>query len=205
MDPSDKLGKALQSFDDVFDNEREKESYYIELMLRRLSSTTVFDDFKSCRTTRHLSIIRHLLDTQGEEKKLPGSSVRVDEDFHYMRGKYGCNDGSLSEKGTVLAKQVNIQCKKPRTPSLNATLSMTCKDDIRIENLKECLFEDPFLSRSKFFEFRRNRKDSWFTNYDQHFCCECEYIRCTHFDDATDLKRSSRNYYAATCQFACLR
>ena len=116
-----------------------------------------------------------------------------------MRGKYGCINDSLCEREQSWPKRSIFNARNPHTLSLNATLSMTSKNDIRIENLKECLFEDPFLSRSKFFKFRRSRKDSWFTNYDQYFCCECEYMKCTHFDDATNLKQSSRNYYAATC------
>ena len=66
-------------------------------MLRWLGSKSVFDDLKSCRITRHLSVIQHLSDEYGKEKKLLRSAVRVDEDFHYMHGKYGCNDDSLCE------------------------------------------------------------------------------------------------------------
>ena len=199
MDSKDKLGKTLQSFDGLFESEREKETYHTESMLRRLGSKSAFDDLKSCRITRHLSLIRHLLDKYGKEKKLPRSAVIVDEDFHYMCRKYGCDDDSLCEREQSWPKSFIFNTKNLYTQPLNVTLSMTCKDDIKAENLKECLFEDPFLSRSKFFEIRKGGKDSFFTNYDQYFCCKCEYVKCDHFNDATNLSQSSRDYYSDTC------
>ena len=71
MDLKDKLGKMLQSFDSLFESEREKETYYTESILRWLGSKSMFDDLKSCRITRHLSMIRHSLDEYSKEKKLP--------------------------------------------------------------------------------------------------------------------------------------
>ena len=56
MDSKDKLGETLHSFDGLFESEREKETYYTESMLRWLGSKSVFDDLKSCRITRHLSM-----------------------------------------------------------------------------------------------------------------------------------------------------
>ena len=101
-----------------------------------------------------------------------------------------------------MAKEIDIQCQK----SIHATFECNIKYDVQsgiLKNLKEYLFEDPFLSRSKFFEIRKGGKDSFFTNYDQYFCCECEYVKCDHFDNATNLSQSSRDYYSDTCP-ACV-
>ena len=137
-------------------------------------------------------MIQHLLDEYGEEKKLPRNVVRVDEDFHYMHRKYGCSDDSFCEREQSWPKRSIFNARNPYTQPLNATLSMTCKDDIKVENLKECLFEDLFLSRLKFFKIQKGGKDPLFTNYNQYFCCECEYMKCDNFDDAANLSQSSR-------------
>ena len=130
MDLKDKLGKTLRSFDGLFESEREKKIYYTESMLRRLGSKSVFDDLKSCRITRHFSMIQHLLDKYGKEKKLPRSMVKVDKDFHYVRGKYGCIDNSLCEREQSWPKRSIFNARNPYMQPLNVTLSMTCKDDI---------------------------------------------------------------------------
>ena len=139
------------------------------------------------------------MDEYGKGKKLPRSAVRVNEDFHYMHGKYGCNDDSLCEREQSWQKRLIFNARNPFTQPLNVTLSMMCKDDIRVENLKECLFKDLFLLRSKFFEIRRGGKGSFFTNYNQYFCCECDYVKCNHFDDVNHLSQSSRDYYSDMC------
>ena len=172
MDSKDKLGKCYKVLT-VYSRVKEKKKLIIlSPLLRWLGSKSVFDNLNSCRITRHLSMIRHSLDEYGKEKKLPRSVVRVDEDFHYMCRKYSCNDDSLREREQSWPKRLIFNARNLYTRYLNVTISMMCKDDIKVENLKECLFGDLFLSKSKFFEIRKGGKDSFFTDYDQYFCCE---------------------------------
>ena len=73
----------------MFENEREKETFYIESILRRIISPSSLcgDILNSCRISRNLSLIRQLLNEYGKTMKLPKSFVSVDEDFHYMCGE----------------------------------------------------------------------------------------------------------------------
>ena len=68
-----------------------------------------------------------------------------------------------------------------------------------MEVLKECLFKDPFESRSRFLNIRDGGKDGYHMNDDEYFCCECEYVKCDHINDATHLKESSRLYLSLIC------
>ena len=96
-DHEGRVEHVIYSFDGTFTTEREKETYYVEIMARRLStdnSVVAMDAVKSCRITKLLSLLRMMLDDFGYKKKLPDSVVRVDEDFHYMHGKQGGNNDS---------------------------------------------------------------------------------------------------------------
>ena len=97
----DELGLQMRTFDGIFENEREKETFYVECMVRCLMmslnnnneeySTTMkkqrIDEIKTCRVTRTISQIRKALNDYGKMNKLPRTVVCVDEDFHYMRGR----------------------------------------------------------------------------------------------------------------------
>ena len=69
------------------------------------------------------------------------------------------------------------------TPELNPTLSLTSRR-VEIEKLKQCLFMDPFESRSKFMILHENGRSAFMTNEDEYFCCGCEHdAKCTHFNN----------------------
>ena len=84
------MGKTIHMFDGIFDSEREQERFYIECMLRHLSEEDDGEedlDLMWCvNVCRMLSYCCASLDDYGRTKGLPCSVVRVDEDFHYMRG-----------------------------------------------------------------------------------------------------------------------
>ena len=86
----DFVGETVHTFDGIFDSEREREWFYVECMLRRLSEDDGEEedlDLMYCINVCHmLSYCRASLDDYGRTKGLPHSAVRVDEDFHYMRG-----------------------------------------------------------------------------------------------------------------------
>ena len=96
-DNVDRAGQVIYLFDGMFTTKREKETYYVEIMARRLLTTDnviATDAFKNCRITPLLSLLQTMLDDLGWKKKLPCSVVHVDKDFHYMHGKQGANDDS---------------------------------------------------------------------------------------------------------------
>ena len=81
------MGKTLHTFDGVFDSEREKERFYMECMLRHLSEGREDIDMMGyVNVCRVLSYCRASLEDYAIKNDLPRSAVRVDEDFHYMRG-----------------------------------------------------------------------------------------------------------------------
>ena len=95
IDHVDRLGRVLRSFDGVFEFEREREFYYIEYnmrSLRVLKKNKDGDSIRECRVVRTLANMRKLLNDFGRQHNLPRRSVRVDEDFWYMRGE---NDSIL--------------------------------------------------------------------------------------------------------------
>ena len=95
-------------------------------------------------------MIREILNNYGKSNKLPRSRVRVDEGFHYMRGKNGANDNRLKMEKQSWPNRSVFNARNPDTLPLNSTLTLTC-EDTDAEGLKECLFKDPFESRHKFF------------------------------------------------------
>ena len=157
------------------------------------------DNIGQCRITKNLAYMRRALDSHGRSQGLARSCVRVDEDFHYMRGKNGANDDYLRMKKQSWPKRSVFNACDTDTLPLNPTLSLSC-GNTEVEALKECLFKDPFKSRSRFLNIRDGGKDGYHTtNDDEYFCCECEYVKCDHFNDATHLKESSRLYLSAMC------
>ena len=94
----DYVGNTIRTFCGIFESEREKEQFYVECMLRRLSEGSEDIDVLMCVSVCcMLSLCRSLLDDYGQRHDLPRSALRVDEDFHYMRGKWGANDHALQE------------------------------------------------------------------------------------------------------------
>ena len=107
-----------------------------------------------------------------------------------MRGRNSANDNYLRMEKQSWPKRCVFNARDTDTLPLNPTLSLSC-ENAKVETLKECLFKDPFKSRSRFLNIRKGGKDGYPTNDDEYFCCEGEYIKCDHFDDATYLTESS--------------
>ena len=80
------MGKTVHTFDGVFDSEREKERFYVECMLRCLSEGGSIDVMGCVNVCHMLSYCQASLEDYAIKNDLPRSAVRVDEDFHYMRG-----------------------------------------------------------------------------------------------------------------------
>ena len=117
------------TFDGIFEYEREKEMFYIESMLCQLANDKYIidgDKLYECGVSRTMAKIRKLLNEYGRKKKLPRSVVCVNEDFHYMRGKKGCNDDNLKFSKQSWPLQSIFEACDPATPTLNSTLSLTC-------------------------------------------------------------------------------
>ena len=209
----DYMGKTVHTFDGVFNSERERERFYVECMLRRLSSEGSSIDVMGCvNVCRMLSYCRASLEDYAIKNDLPRSAVRVDEDFHYMRGKCGANN--------------NIQCTNPmawpgqsvflrrdyvNTLPLNKTLSLSVvakkKSDkqsmIRaVEALKFLLFKDGLESHVDFFELHKGR------NRKVPSCCDCSYLECDHYD-LTDhdkvLDEETKTYLRSTCPYCLVK
>ena len=91
-------------------------------MLRRLSEDREDVNMMKCvNVCRILSYCRASLDNYAHVKDLPCSAVRVDEDFHYMRGKCGAND--------------NIKCTNPIAwPGQSIFLRRNYVDSIPLNN-----------------------------------------------------------------------
>ena len=162
------------------------------------------DSISECRITRFLANIHSLLDDYGKTHAVNSrSSIRVDEDYWYMRGKYMCD--KESDKGWPCSSVFNVQLQN--TIPLNTTLTLTSTnisyDRTGIECLKKLLFKDCHEARSEFLQLRikgkpsnigKKRKTfSWFT------CCSCWYKRCPHYEDIPYLSHKSLEYYKAVC------
>ena len=80
------------------------DQYVIIIMWRR---KTLMDSISECRITRFLANIRSLLDDYGKTHAVNSrSSIRVDEDYWYMRGKYMCD--KESDKGWPCSSVFNV-------------------------------------------------------------------------------------------------
>ena len=119
------MGKTVHTFDGVFDSKREKERFYMECMLRHLSEGSI--DVMGCLNVCHmLSYCRALLEDYAIKNDLRRSAVRVDEDFHYMRGKCGANDNIQRTNPMAWPGQsVFLHRDYVNTLPLNKTLSLS--------------------------------------------------------------------------------
>ena len=76
IDSCDELGMALRTFDGIFESEREKETFYMELMLRRLClGGDMADNIGQCRITKNLAYMRRALDSHGRSQGLARGCV----------------------------------------------------------------------------------------------------------------------------------
>ena len=87
-------------------------------------------------------------------------------------------------------------------PKLNRTLSMTCSVN-EVEELKACLFRDPFEAWSAFMNLYKNGRADFKVNEDAFFCCSCEYAKCTHFKSVLDAV--AKDYFMATCSICVFK
>ena len=114
---------------------------------------TLMDSISECRITRFLVNIRSLLDDYGKTHAVNSrSSIRVDEDYWYMRGKYMCD--KESDKGWSCSSVFKVRLQN--TIPLNTTLTSTniSYDRTGIECLKKLLFKDCHEARSELLQFR---------------------------------------------------
>ena len=203
----DYIGKMVHSYQAVFSSERESEMFYVEVMLRRLTSgRRHIDCFKRARITRFVSVCRERLEDFGRDRDHPRSAVSVDEDFHYMRGKCGANDNKESARYQAWPTNSIFLYRSDSTIPLNDTLSLTMvsksKKDTKcvvsaVRGLKRILFRDGFESRTKINEAYATRNDS------NDFCCECTYGSCTHHEDVTN--EMTKAYLKLTCAYCAIR
>ena len=114
-----------------------------------------------------------------------------------MRGRNGVKDDSLRNNLQSWPEHSVFETRDFMMPELNPALSFTSRT-VQIEKLKQCLFMDPFESRSKFVILRQ---DGQLANEDEHFCCECEYdAKCTPFDNNNgNLTESTLTYLTSIC------
>ena len=190
QDQRDNLGKAFDTFDGIFQTEREKETFYLQGTLRRLTNDDKkhFDAAKECRIVRTLAMAMQYLNKWGEQNNIPRSSISIDEDFHYMHGRCGANEDYKDDGKQPWLDRSSFMDRDPSVPVLNQTLSMTCKD-VNVEIIKTSLFQDTFKSRQNFkvmynssvwtgpIEEEECKKQS------THYCCTCCYEICSHFED----------------------
>ena len=209
----DYVGKTMHTFDVVFDSEREKERFYVECMLRFLSEGREDIDVMGCvNMCRVLSYCRASLEDYAIKNDIPRSAVRVDEDFHYMRGKCSANDNIQRTNPMAWPGQSIFLCRDyVNTLPLNKTLSLSVvakkKSDkqstIRaVEVLKFLLFRDGFESRIDFFELHKGR------NRKVPSCFDCSYVECDHYD-STDhdkvLDEETKTYLRSTCPYSLVK
>ena len=131
----DYVGKMIRMFCGVFESEWEKEQFYVECMLRRLSEGNEDIDVLNCISVcRMLSVCRSLLDDYGRRCDVPRSVLRVDEDFHYMRGKWGANDHEFKTKDMAWpTNSVFLQRNLLDTRPLKETLTLTFTAKKKVE------------------------------------------------------------------------
>ena len=89
------------------------------------------------------------------------SSVRVDEDFWYMRGRYKLyttNDEPDDEEGWPYSSIFHTQSENaiPLNARLSKTTSNAMYDQTKVENLKSLLFKDCHDSWTEFINLRTN-------------------------------------------------
>ena len=171
-DGVNRVGACLRSFDGIFEYERDKEYFYLEHSIRLVchnssaKKSTLFDPVGACRITRLPANIRRILDEHGREHAPKSrSSVKVDEDFWYMRGRYKLcttNDEPTNEEGWPYSSIFHTRSENaiPLNANLSKTASNATYDQTKVENLKSLLFKDCRDSRTEFINLRTNGRPS---------------------------------------------
>ena len=170
LDGVDRVGACLRSFDSIFEYERDKDYFYLEHSIHLVchnsaKKNTLFDPVGACRITRLLANIQRILDEHGRQHAPKScSSVRVDEDFWYMRGRYKLcttNDEPDNE-GWPYSSIFHTRSENaiPLNASLSKTASNATYDQTKVENLKSMLFKDCHDSRTEFINLRMNGRPS---------------------------------------------
>ena len=186
-------------------------------MLRRLSEGNKDIDVLNCVSVcRMLNVCRSLLDDYGQRCNVPRSALRVDEDFHYMRGKWGANDHEFKTKDMAWpTNSVFLQRNLSDTRPLNETLTLTFTAKKKVEmgplvsavrGLKSLLFKDGFDSRTEFF--KRYEQRNVIVNPLSTLCCGCTYVECNHYSSSEQdhvLDEKSKKYLRATCAYCALK
>ena len=181
VDPIDRVGHVLRSFDGMFELEREKEFFYMECNMRLLTSGRQIHVSKECRLVRLMANMRRLLDEFGRANALPRSSVCVNEDFWYMRGGKDRIDTPVQDKAWPCMSIFHNH--SPSALQLNPMLSQTiCGVDVQdyfgVEGLKQVLFRNLRESMSEFFKLRQSGKAICKVNIGKYSCCECRCAQC---------------------------
>ena len=128
-DHLDRTGRVLTSFDGVFEFEREKEFFYLECNIHSLKETfnegVVLrhhkDLRKECRISKTIAYVCLALDKYGLANSIPRSTVRVHEDYWYMRGGSCIVD---DPDGKWPCTSI-FHTRDPKSIKLNSTLSQT--------------------------------------------------------------------------------
>ena len=203
----DNLGHAIATYDEIFQNEREIESFYLESILQKMNddAKTPFDPIKECRIIKTLATARKCLNDWGEKNNEPCSLISVDEDFYYMCGRCGANEDFKEDGKQSWPDRSLFMMRDWMTPSLNPTLSMTCKHARKVEVVKSILFQDPFESRKQFRTMSNNMVEKLHNvRHSQHLCCGCTYETCIHFDNCHE-SEEVREYLSLTCPLCVLK
>ena len=168
---------------------------------------TLFDPVGACRITRLLANIQRILDEHGRQHAPKScSSVRLDEDFWYMRGRYKLctTNDEPDDEGWPYSSMFHTRSENaiPLNASLSKTASNTTYDQTKVENLKSMLFKDCHDSRTEFINLRTNGHLSGVgekRKRGQCDCCSCWYKWCNHHGDIKGLSKKSLAYYRAIC------
>ena len=212
-DGVDRVGTCLRSFDGIFEYERDKEYFYLEHSIHLVHQNsakklTLFDPVGACRITRLLANIRRILDEHGRQHTPKSrSSVRVDEDFWYMRGRYKLctTNDEPDDEGWPYSSIFHTRSENaiPLNASLSKMVSNATYDQTKVENLKSMLFKDCHDSRTEFINLRMNRHPSGVGEKRKrgqcNDWCSCWYKWCNHYGDIKGLSKESLAYYRAVC------
>ena len=169
---------------------------------------TLFDPIGACRISRLLANIQRILDKHGRQHAPKScSSVRVNEDFWYMRGRYKLcttNDKPTNQEGWLYSSIFHTRSENalPLNASLSKTASNATYDQTKVENLKSLLFKDCHDSWTEFINLHMNGHLSGVgekRRRGQRDCFSCWYKRCNHYGDIKGLSKKSLAYYRAIC------
>ena len=151
-DSVDRVGACLRLFDGIFEYEQDKEYFYLEHSIHLMchnsaKKLTLFDPVGACKISRLLANIRRILDEHGRQHAPKSrSSVRVDEHFWYMRGRYKLcttNDEPTNQEEWPYSSIFHTRLENaiPLNASLSKTVSNATYDQTKVENLKSLLFK----------------------------------------------------------------